>query len=151
VGKMKPYRITALLSLITVWVEYVVAASVVFLDPSYNDFPYTRIVLSWPGVIEEVHRLVALIIVIVFLINTIVFLRERSLPRGLKELSVVAFVLLILQASYGAVTIWNYDYPPFVVLHEGNAGLLLLVTSFLAAYALYWKGEDLSETSPGRA
>ncbi|MBX8634560.1 MAG: COX15/CtaA family protein [Thermoplasmata archaeon] len=148
---MKPYKLTALVSLITVWIEYVVAASVVFLDPSYNDFPYTKIVLSWPGVIEEVHRLVALVIVLVFLINIIVVFTERKAPRGLKELSIVAFVLLILQASFGAITIWNYDYPPFVVLHEGNAGLLLLVTSFLAAYALYWGRDGLSETSRGTA
>ncbi len=148
---MKPYKLTALVSLITVWIEYVVAASVVFLDPSYNDFPYTKIVLSWPGVIEEVHRLVALVIVLVFLINIIVVFMERKAPRGLKELSVVAFVLLILQASFGAITIWNYDYPPFVVLHEGNAGLLLLITSFLAAYALYWGRGSLSETSRSTA
>ncbi|MBX8630921.1 MAG: COX15/CtaA family protein [Thermoplasmata archaeon YP2-bin.285] len=137
---MKHYQITSILCVFTVWVEYVIAASVVFLDPSNNDFPYTRIVLTWPGVLEEIHRLWAAIIIVVFIAN-IVFAftarRRNDAPSRLFEMSAVAFVLLLLQASFGAITIWNYDYPPFVVMHEGNAGLLLLFTAFLAAYALY--------------
>ena len=139
---MESYRLTALMVLVTVWVEFVIAAAVVFLDPHNNTFPYTTIVLTWPGVLEEIHRLWALVIFLVFLANILVLVLDRksghrNAPRQLLPLSVLATVLLFLQAGFGAITIWNYDYPPFVVMHEGNAGLLLFVSSILAAYALY--------------
>jgi heme A synthase len=138
---MESYRLTGLMVLVTVWVEFVIAACVVFLDPNNNTFPYTTIVLTWPGVLEEIHRIWALIIFLVFLANLLVLIfdrvRSRIAPVPLLPLSILATVLLFLQASFGAITIWNYDYPPFVVMHEGNAGLLLFVSSILAAYALY--------------
>ena len=144
---MEKYRLTCLMVLVTVWAEFVIAASVVFLDPGNNTFPYSSIVLTWPGVLEQIHRIWALIIFIVFLVNLLLLIFDRShggrAPRRLLPLSVLATVLLFLQASFGAITIWNYDYPPFVVMHEGNAGLLLFVSSILAAYALYQPtGED---------
>ncbi len=144
---MEKYRLTCLMVLVTVWAEFVIAASVVFLDPGNNTFPYSSIVLTWPGVLEQIHRIWALIIFIVFLVNLLLLIFDRShggrAPPRLLPLSVLATVLLFLQASFGAITIWNYDYPPFVVMHEGNAGLLLFVSSILAAYALYQPtGED---------
>ena len=138
---MESYRLTGLMVLVTVWVEFVIAACVVFLDPHDNTFPYSTLVLTWPGVLEQVHRLWALVIFIVFLANLLVLIsdrrRNRRAPHTLLPLSVLATILLFLQASFGAITIWNYDYPPFVVLHEGNAGLLLFVSSILAAFALF--------------
>lgn len=153
---MEGYQKTAVASVVAVWIEFVIAASVVFLDPNNNDFPYTKIVLAYPGVLEEIHRLWAVVIIIVFIVNLLFVLRleRKERPPYLLSFSIAAFVLLILQALYGAITIINYDYPPYVVLHEGNAGVLLMVTTIMAAIALYSRRfspqRAPNSSSPGR-
>jgi heme A synthase len=134
---MEAYKKSALAALVAVWIEFVIAASVVFIDPNDNDFPYTKIVLSWPGVLEEIHRLWAVVIIIIFIVNILLILRAKQRPAYLLTLAAVSFVLLILQAIYGAITILSYDYPPYVVVHEGNAGVLMMVTALMAAVAVY--------------
>jgi len=146
---MAAYRTTGLITLGVTWFQFVIAAAVVFLDPGYNDFPYTRIVLTYPGVLEEIHRLWALIIILAFVVNIVVIYRAKMRPKPLLSIAVAAFVLLILQAMYGAITIWNYDYPPYVVLHEGNAGVLLFITAVMACYALWGKAVPL-KSRPGK-
>ncbi|MEM3852011.1 MAG: COX15/CtaA family protein [Methanomassiliicoccales archaeon] len=148
---MEGYKKTALLSVAFVWIEFVIAAAVVFLDPGNNDFPYTKIVLTWPGVLEEIHRLWAALIILVFIVNLIVIHRSNSTPRHLMPLAIISFFLLLLQALYGAITIINYDYPPYVVLHEGNAGVLLMATALMAAVALYSPVGQMKEATPNKA
>lgn len=123
----------ALLMVFGIWFQFVIAAAVVLFDPNNNTFPYTQIVLSWPGVLEEAHRVWALVMLALILTNLYFSL---GLDRPAKILSALTFTLFVLQALYGAITIWSYDYPPFVVLHEGNAGLLLLVGSMAAGHTL---------------
>ncbi len=132
---MKLNEVTAMFSTAGIWIQFVVASSVVYLDPGDNTFPYTKIVLTWPGVLEEIHRLWALVILIGIIANLVVVVRMRNRPSFLLALSVVMVALFVLQAMYGAITIWNYDYPPYVVLHEGNAGVLLFVSALVYARA----------------
>ncbi len=132
---MNTYKVTSLLTVFGVWFQFVIAASVVFFDPNNNTFPYTTIVLSWPGVLEEVHRMWALVILI-FIVLNFYYTYKSGLGRSSLLYAGLVLVLFVLQAIYGAITIWSYDYPPFVVLHEGNAGILLLVSSLMAGNAL---------------
>ncbi len=134
---MESYKLTALSVMIVTWIEFVIAAMVVFLDPHYNDFPYSTIVFTWPGILEEIHRIWAVVLIVVFIVNlAVVYVRGKEAKR-LRMLSWAAFILLILQALLGGITIYSADHPANVIMHEGNAGVLMLVSSLLAAYALY--------------
>lgn len=144
---MENYRVASLLMVFGVWFQFVIAASVVLFDPNNNTFPYNQIVLSWPGVLEEVHRVWALIILLLIAFNLYYTFRV-GIDRRAKTLSILTLILFVLQAAYGAITIWSYDYPPFVVLHEGNAGLLLLVSSMAAGYTLTNNPNRQTQPSP---
>jgi heme A synthase len=133
---MEAYKVTAALSVVGIWIQYLTAASVVYLDPTNNTFPYTTIVLSWPGVLEEIHRVWALVISVILVLNVFFVRKAGQRNATIMRLSLLVLGLFVLQASFGAITIWNYDYPPYVIIHEGNAGLLLFVCSVLGAYAL---------------
>jgi heme A synthase len=136
---MDSYAKSCVVTTFGVWFQFVIAASVVLFDPNNNTFPYTQIVLGWPGVLEEIHRLFALIILALILINVYYAYRARK-DKWAFRYSMAVLVLFVLQALYGAITIWSYDYPPFVVLHEGNAGVLLLLSSIVTARALWCHG-----------
>lgn len=140
---MESYKITGVAVMAVTWIELVIAALVVFLDQSNNDFPYGTIVLTWPGVLEQIHRLWALVLVIVFVANLIVVYRGGDETRRLRLLSILATLLLFIQSVLGGVTIISKDHPINVILHEGNAGVLMLVSSLLAASAL-WGAQDSS-------
>jgi len=144
---MNTYKVTSLLTVFGVWFQFVIAASVVLFDPNNNTFPYTTIVLSWPGVLEEVHRVWALVI-LVFIVLNLYYTRRSRLGRGLLLYAGLVLVLFVLQAIYGAITIWSYDYPPFVLLHEGNAGILLLVSSLMAGSALEHGTKHATSSAP---
>lgn len=135
---MESYKITSVAVMVVTWIELLIASLVVFLDPAYNDFPYTTIVFSWPGVLEEVHRIWALVLVVVFILNLVAVLAAGNRGRHLILLSVVAIILLIIQSILGGVTIISMNHPLNVILHEGNAGILMLAASLLAAYALLY-------------
>ncbi len=155
---MESYKLTAILVTVVTWIEFVLASLVVFLDPGYNDFPYSTIVFTWPGVLEEIHRLWAVVLIVVFVINLVVVLLKLVLNHAggreglnLLWLSTAAFVLLILQAVLGGITIYSQDHPLNVILHEGNAGVLMLVSSLLTAYALFafhLNGRQAKQASP---
>ena len=136
---MESYKITALAVMVVTWIELLIAALVVFLDPIQNHYPYTTIVFTWPAVLEQMHRFWALVLVIVFLTNLICVFKFGNEARHLRLLSVVATFLLVLQSYLGGVTIYSSDNPVDVILHEGNAGVLMLFTALLAAYALYFQ------------
>ena len=129
------------------WIELLIASLVVFLDPNYNDFPYTTIVFTWPGVLEEIHRFWALVLVIVFLANLVIVFMGGERTRHLRLLSALSTVLLVVQSVLGGITIFSKNHPVNVVLHEGNAGILMLVVSLLAAYALFASPDRLQETT----
>ncbi len=134
---MESYKVTGIAVMAVTWVELLIASLVVFLDPSNNDFPYNIVVFTWPGVLEQIHRFWALVLVVVFLLNLLFVFRKGDDARHLRLLSVVSTVLLLVQSILGGVTIYSADHPLNVVLHEGNAGVLMLVTALLAAYALF--------------
>lgn len=145
---MERYKVTALAVMAVTWIELVIAAAVVFLDPSYNDFPYSTIVFTWPGVLEEIHRIWALVLIVVFIANLAVVYMSGNSARHLRLLSWASFILLILQAVLGGVTIYSDDHPANVIMHEGNAGVLMLVTALLAAYALFAFQQKGQQASP---
>lgn len=137
---MESYKITALAVMVVTWIELLIAALVVFLDPVQNHYPYTTIMFTWPAVLEQIHRFWALVLVLVFLANLItVFLYGPGGAKYLRSLSIAATLLLVLQSILGGVTIFSSDNPVDVILHEGNAGILMLVSALLAAYALYFQ------------
>ncbi|MEM0121001.1 MAG: COX15/CtaA family protein [Thermoprotei archaeon] len=129
-NQMRAYKVTTILTVFSIWLEFVIAASVVLFDPNNNTFPYTKIVLSWPGLLEEVHRVWALVILILIMLN-IYYTRKSALGKIQILYSLLVLALFVLQAAFGAITIWSYDYPPFVLLHEGNAAILLMVSSLM--------------------
>jgi heme A synthase len=143
---MESHRVTTVLSVAGIWIQYLTAASVVYLDPNNNTFPYTTIVLSWPGVLEEIHRVWALAILVILVLNVFLIRKAKQQTRPLMLLALAVLGLFVLQASFGAITIWNYDYPPYVIMHEGNAGLLLFVCSVLGAYVLAMPANATSHT-----
>lgn len=133
---MREIRVSSLINLVAVWIEFVIASMVVYLDPGDNDFPYTKLVFSYPGVLEEIHRIWALVILVAMLYTLSVALSKRSLaPGGYLKIACVTAALFVLQVSFGAITIWSYDYPPYVILHEGNASLLMFTSALLFAKA----------------
>ena len=93
---MNTYKVTSLLTVFGVWFQFVIAASVVLFDPNNNTFPYTTIVLSWPGVLEEVHRVWALVI-LVFIVLNLYYTRRSRLGRG--PLLYAGLVLCLLYTS----------------------------------------------------
>lgn len=125
--------------MVVTWIELLIAALVVFLDPVQNHYPYTTILFTWPAVLEQIHRFWAIVLVVVFLVNLVYVFRHGNAARHLRLLSVVSTFLLVLQAYLGGVTIYSSDNPVDVILHEGNAGVLMLFTALLAAYALYFQ------------
>ncbi|MEM3671415.1 MAG: COX15/CtaA family protein [Thermoprotei archaeon] len=134
---MQAYRLAAILLASGIWVQFITASMVVYFDPLNNTFPYTQLVFSWPGVLEEIHRIWALVISLILVYALTVFVRNsKSLGSRTVLLSFIVAILFVLQATFGALTIWSYDYPPYVILHEGNAGVLLFSASFLAAICL---------------
>lgn len=134
---MVSYKTSCVAVMSVTWIELLIASLVVFLDPQYNDFPYSTIVFTWPGVLEEIHRIWALVLVIVFVLNLVIVFMGGDRTRHLRLLSALSTLLLVVQSVLGGVTIFSQNHPVNVVLHEGNAGVLMLVVSLLAAYALF--------------
>ena len=85
-------------------------------------YSYAQVLYEW------VHRLIAGVILgpLVLLVGIVAFRRREQAPR-LGWAGPLAVVLLIVQATLGAVTVFESNSPWSVAVHLGNALLLLVV------------------------
>jgi cytochrome c oxidase assembly protein subunit 15 len=78
------------------------------------------------------HRLVAYALLGLGLALAVAALRNRSAPRALVGLTLLAMALLLLQAGLGVATLMAGDPPGLALIHQANAVLLLSVAVWAA-------------------
>lgn len=91
--------------------------------------------LEQTAIIEYSHRSAAAIVSVLVLAVTAVTLRAHRADRTLARLSVLALVLLFVQAWLGAITVQRELPSEVVSIHMANALLLLAVLCVIAALA----------------
>lgn len=102
-----------------------------------NINPYT----PWQVFTEWFHRLWAASVGI--LLIGIVYLSQsyRSSFPALANLSIITLILFGAQVLFGALTVWQLLNPIIVVLHLGNAIIIIMIEMTLAFFATIYTTE----------
>ncbi len=125
---------------ILVLVEYTLGGLVTFSDPSDTGFQLLSFTASWPGILPTVHRLFAVILIVLWI--------PLSLPlRGSRALilSHMTLGLIVIQAIIGIfipVTAGSQLNSYIIIIHFSVSALIIAAVGFTAVRA--WLG-----TGPG--
>lgn len=101
--------------------------SVPYFPHSSPDGSFIPVAWNWATQLNMLHRVTALVLLIVLTIWVYRILRTEWFSSSLKKLSLWAFVLINLQIALGASIIWSARAPFQTTLHVLNGAIFLSV------------------------
>lgn len=113
-----------------VLIEYTLGGLVTFSDTSDSAFQLSSFTLTWPGILPTVHRLFAVLLIIMWIVLSINLRGSRAYM-----FSYITLGIIILQAIIGLfipITLNSSINNYVVIVHFAVSGLVIAATGFTA-------------------